>query len=84
MPALTGMVITIEPGCYFIDVLLDRALADPVHSGFINAEALAPFRNFGGVRIEDDVIVTASGVELMTNVPRDPDEIEKVMASGRA
>lgn len=55
------MVITVEPGIYFIDDLLDAALADPVLSRYLVPERLAEFRGFGGVRIEDDMIVTADG-----------------------
>lgn len=65
-----GMYVTIEPGCYFIDHLLDEALADAVKSEFLVAEVVARFRGFGGVRIEDDVLVTADGVENFTFVPR--------------
>jgi len=51
-----GMVITVEPGLYFIDANIDPALKDPITSQFLNAEILERFRDFGGVRIEDDVI----------------------------
>ncbi|XP_041078090.1 xaa-Pro dipeptidase-like [Polyodon spathula] len=74
------MVLTIEPGIYFIDHLLDQALADPARGCFINNKALQHFRGFGGVRIEDDIAVTASGVELLTCVPCTPDQIETFMA----
>lgn len=46
-----GMVLTIEPGIYFIDHLLDQALRDPAHSCFINSEVLQRFRGFGGVSL---------------------------------
>jgi Xaa-Pro aminopeptidase len=75
-----GMVITVEPGIYFIDALLGPALADPVKAAFLVPEVVARFRGFGGVRIEDDVLVTADGADNLTCVPRDVEEIEAVMA----
>ncbi|XP_067105640.1 xaa-Pro dipeptidase [Osmerus mordax] len=74
------MVLTVEPGIYFINHLLDQALANPAQNGFINNQVLARFRGFGGVRIEDDIAVTANGVELLTCVPRTVEEIEAFMA----
>ncbi|CAL8360007.1 unnamed protein product [Gadus morhua 'NCC'] len=74
------MVLTVEPGIYFINNLLDEALADPTQSCFLNQQALTRFRGFGGVRIEDDIAVTRDGVELLTCVPRGVDEIEAFMA----
>ncbi|KAJ9167927.1 hypothetical protein P3X46_019515 [Hevea brasiliensis] len=75
-----GMVITVEPGCYFIDALLDPAMENSNTSKFFNREAIGRFKGFGGVRIESDVHVTANGSNNMTNVPREVWEIEAVMA----
>jgi Xaa-Pro dipeptidase len=77
-----GIVITVEPGIYFIEALLEPALADPKHSRFLAPDVVRRFAGFGGVRIEDDVIVTQTGAENMTRVPREPREIEAVMAGG--
>ncbi|XP_040266444.1 xaa-Pro dipeptidase isoform X2 [Bufo bufo] len=77
------MVLTIEPGIYFIDHVLDQALANPAQSCFINSQILQRFRGFGGVRIEDDIAVTANGMELLTCVPRTVEEIEAFMADSK-
>lgn len=49
-------VITVEPGCYFIDALLIPARDDPVYSKFFNWEEIEKYKSFGGVRIESDVV----------------------------
>lgn len=74
-----GMVMTVEPGLYFIDALLDGALADETQSKFIDASVLSRFRNFGGVRLEDGVVITKDGCEILTHVPRTVEEIEAFM-----
>jgi Xaa-Pro dipeptidase len=79
-----NMVLTNEPGCYFIDALLDDALADPKRARYINQDVLARFRGFGGVRLEDVVVVHASGpAESLSTCPRTVAEIEAVMAGGQ-
>ncbi|KAG6544972.1 hypothetical protein Mapa_013664 [Marchantia paleacea] len=75
-----GMVLTVEPGCYFIDPLLDPAMKDPLTSSFFVKENIDRLRGFGGVRLEDDVVVTADGCENLTNCPREIADVEAVMA----
>jgi len=76
-----GMVITVEPGAYFIETQLKKALANNNQAIFFNLEKLNKLWNFGGVRIESDVVVTATGAEVITRVPRTVDEIEAWMSS---
>jgi Xaa-Pro dipeptidase len=75
-----GMVVTVEPGIYFIDALLDPIVKDPKKSKFFNIPVLERFKRVGGVRIEDDVLVTASGTDVFSNtVPKEINEIELLM-----
>ena len=60
-----GFVVTMEPGIYFIDPLLEAARADQ-RASLINWSRVASLRRFGGIRIEDDLAVTATGCENLT------------------
>ena len=51
-----SQVITVEPGCYFIDTLLTKARNDPISSKFFNWQEIEKYKSFGGVRIESDVV----------------------------
>lgn len=62
-----GMLLTVEPGCYFIRMLISGALQSPRQSPFINQERLAAFAQFGGVRLEDVVEVTATGARNLVS-----------------
>ena len=77
-----GMVLTVEPGCYFIDRLLDNALKNPDQAQFIHEPRLNAFRGTGGVRLEDDVLVTADGVENLSTCPRTVAEVYHVKRGG--
>eukprot|EP00611_Tribonema_gayanum_P004400 TRINITY_DN1357_c0_g1_i3.p1 TRINITY_DN1357_c0_g1~~TRINITY_DN1357_c0_g1_i3.p1 ORF type:complete len:280 (+),score=75.44 TRINITY_DN1357_c0_g1_i3:687-1526(+) len=79
-PLEAGMVITVEPGIYFINHLLDQALADPALSCFLVADAVERYRGIGGVRLEDDVLVTDNGIRNLTNCPRTVEDVEGVMS----
>jgi len=78
---LEGMVITVEPGVYFGDALLEAAYNNPDQAQYMNKERIEEFRGSGGVRIEDGVAVTWDGTELLSNnLPRTVEEIEAFMA----
>lgn len=81
---LEKMTLTIEPGCYFIDHLIDFALSnDSDLRPFLNDEVLNSFRGFGGVRLEDVVLITKDGFENLTICPRTVEEVESVMNGGK-
>jgi Xaa-Pro dipeptidase len=60
-----GFVVTIEPGLYFIDLLLSEARAD-ARGNHIDWDAVDRWRPFGGIRIEDDVLCTDGAPENLT------------------
>ena len=60
-----GYVLTVEPGCYFIDALIDQWQAARKHRAFIEYGALTQWKGLGGVRIEDDIVVTSDGYRLL-------------------
>lgn len=74
-----GMALTVEPGLYFIPALLKPAFEDARKSKFLNKEKLEQMFDFGGVRIEDNLIITEEGHENLTDVPTERSEIEKIM-----
>ena len=61
----SGMVVTIEPGLYFIDMLLDELKATP-HANDVDWAKVDHFRQYGGIRIEDDVVCTGNAPENLT------------------
>lgn len=74
-----GMVITVEPGIYFVPAVLEPAMQDETKKTFLNTEKVRSLLNFGGVRIEDDIAITDTGYENFTDVPKEVDDIEKLM-----
>jgi Xaa-Pro aminopeptidase len=76
-----GFVLTVEPGVYFIPELIDRWRADGLHRDFIRYERLEVYRSFGGVRIEDDVLITAAGSRVLgPAIPKSVADVEAAMA----
>lgn len=73
-----GFVLTVEPGLYFIPTLIDLWKAENKLSAFINYSELDKLRQFGGIRIEDDVLITPTGQRILGNemAPKTVEEIE--------
>ncbi|RKP31777.1 hypothetical protein METBISCDRAFT_13406 [Metschnikowia bicuspidata] len=78
-PLQAGMVLTDEPGVYFSPFLLKEILKDPKKLQYINTEVLDKYYYVGGVRIEDDLLITEAGFENFTKITSDPEEISKIM-----
>lgn len=76
-----GFVITIEPGVYFVPALIDRWRAERRHEAFIAYAEVDKLRGFGGIRIEDDVLVTDTGHRVLgPKIPKEVVEVERAMA----
>lgn len=72
-----GFTLTVEPGIYFIPELIDMWKASGKHEAFINYRALDDYRDFGGIRVEDNVLITEEGrVILGEPIPKSVEEIE--------
>jgi Xaa-Pro dipeptidase len=80
-PLVAGMVLTIEPGCYFSPQLMERAGVKD--SKYVDQEVLARYAAVGGVRIEDVVVVRDDRCENLTTVPREVEEIEAICSGER-
>jgi Xaa-Pro dipeptidase len=78
-----GMFVTVEPGVYFNDPTLDKALRNPSQAKYINVEVLKRFRGTGGCRLEDDVLITKDGAENLTILPTSVEEIEEIIADAK-
>ena len=77
-----GMVLTVEPGIYFIPELIELRKSQKRFNDFINYEKLESYKDFGGIRIEDDFLIIANGARLLGNrLPTTAVEIEEFRAS---
>lgn len=77
-----GNVITDEPGIYFIPALIEKWKSEKTGQGFVNYQKLESYYDFGGIRLEDDVLVTADGARRLgkERLPISPDDVEAAMA----
>ena len=78
-----GHVVTDEPGIYFIPALIEQWKREGTDKGFVNYEKLAGYYDFGGIRLEDDVLVTTDGARRLGSqrLPITSSDIEDVMAN---
>ena len=76
-----GFVLTVEPGIYFIPELIDQFKAEDKFSDYINYEIVETYKDFGGVRIEDDVLVTETGYRVLGKpIPKTIEDVERTMS----
>jgi Xaa-Pro aminopeptidase len=75
-----GHLLTVEPGVYFIPALIDQWQAGKKAAAFINYAMVEKLRNFGGIRIEDNVLVTAKGAQVLGPlIPKKISDVEKAV-----
>ena len=79
---VSGNVITDEPGIYFIPALIETWKSEGKGKDFVNFSRLESYYDFGGIRLEDDVLVTPNGARRtgLKRLPITPDEVEAAMA----
>lgn len=76
-----GFVVTDEPGIYFIPALIDDWRAQGLHKDFLNYDLIDTYRDFGGIRIEDDLLITADGCRFLGSkrIPYKAEDVENFM-----
>lgn len=76
-----GFVVTDEPGIYFIPALIDEWRASGHCAEFLNFDMLDTYKDFGGIRLEDDVLITADGCRFLGKeiIPYHPQDVENFM-----
>jgi len=78
-----GFAVTVEPGIYFIPALIDRWKADKKCADFIHYDKVETYRDFGGVRLEDDVLITENGCRVLgPAIPKTIGDVEALASSG--
>ena len=76
-----GTVMSDEPGIYFIPALIDKCRAEGLYRGIVDYDRLDSYRDFGGIRIEDDLLLTDTGCRIIGDrkIPVTVDELEAVV-----
>lgn len=78
-PLVKGLVLTVEPGIYFIPQLIDQWKSEKKFAEFINYQKVESYRTFGGIRIEDDILVTSGGCKVLGKpIPKTIEDVELV------
>ena len=72
-----GFVVTDEPGCYFIPALIDQWREQGLHKEFLVYDKIETYKDFGGIRLEDDILITENGCKCMGD-HRAPITVEEV------
>ena len=81
-PLEVNWVVTIEPGLYFVPAILHRSSLRELHRGRIDFARAESWLGFGGLRIEDDILVTSGEPDVLTaETPSDPDELADMVAT---
>lgn len=81
-----GFVVTDEPGIYFIPALIDDWKKNGTNAQFLNFDKIDEYRDFGGIRIEDDVLITDEGCRFIGSkrIPYHVEDVEEFMRSREA
>ena len=80
-----GFVVTDEPGIYFIPALIDDWKASGHCAEFLNFDKIEAYKDFGGIRIEDDILITKDGCRFLGEhrIPYHPKDVEEFMAQNK-
>lgn len=80
-PLEKGFVLTVEPGIYIIPELIDQWRAENKYANFLNYDLLEKYNTFGGIRIEEDFVITDTGADLLGKpVPKSVADVEAMRA----